>query len=109
MEEYKIRIYLLAELEKNINLTYDIESSKLLTIRNTKILILNYIKEKSTNTDIKVKPNSIENYMMDELNRQKTINIESVYYYIFPYILEYIDNYLDKVYLRYKPFATHPY
>lgn len=108
MVENFIRIKLIAELEKYLNLTLDIESSKLLTLRNTKIYILKYIKQKSLDKEVTVQPNTIEDYMIDELRGQTNINIDSVYYYIFPYILEFIDNYLDKTYLRYKHFAIHP-
>lgn len=108
MAEYKIRICLISEIEKNFNYTLDIESTKLLTLKNTKNYIINYINKKSKEKNVIVQPNTIEDYMMDELFGNPNSNIESVYYYIFPYILEYIDDYLDKVYIRHKPFAIYP-
>jgi hypothetical protein len=108
MVEYKIRIYLISEIEKNLNYTIDIESTKLLTLKNTKESILKYISEKSKDNNVTVQPNTIEDYMMDELSSNRDSNFESVYLYIFPYILEYIDDYLDKVYIRHKSFAIHP-
>ena len=41
MAEYKIRICLISEIEKNFNYTLDIESTKLLTLKNTKNYIIN--------------------------------------------------------------------
>lgn len=103
MEEYKIRIYLIAEFEKNLSLSFDLESSKLITLKNIKQPVLNYIDTMIHSTkEIIVKPNSIEDFMMDEIRGENNININMIYNYIFPYMLEYIDNYIYKTYLSKK-------
>lgn len=100
MEEYKIRIYLIAEFEKNLSLSLDLESSKLITLKNIKTPVLKYIHNMIHSTkEIVVKPNSIEDYMMDEIRGENNINVNMVYNYIFPYMLEYIDDYIHKTYL----------
>ena len=89
-----------AEFEKNYNLSYDLETTKKLTLKNTKNNIIKYIITKHIIGKAIVKPNTIEDYLMDELNgnvTNKNFDAENIYLYIFPYILEFIDNYIDKM------------
>lgn len=100
MEEYYIRILLISEIEKNYTLSYDLETTKKITLQNTKNNIIKYIIKKHIIGNAIVKPNTIEDYLMDELNGNITntnFDAENIYLYIFPYILEFIDNYIDKI------------
>jgi hypothetical protein len=99
MEEYYIRILLISEIEKNYNLSYDLETTKKLTLKNTKNNIIKYIITKYIIGKAIVKPNTIEDYLMDELNGNITNNnfdAENIYKYIFPYILDFIDHYMER-------------
>lgn len=100
MEEYYIRILLISEIEKNYSNSYDIQTTKLLSIKNAKKKIIQYIIQKYIKGTAIVKPNTIEDYLIDEINgnkynNNKKFDAEEIYYYIFPYILEFIDNYLS--------------
>lgn len=102
MEEYYIRIILISDIEKNYSLSYDLETTKLLTIKQTKTKIIKYIIKKYIEGTAIVKPNTIEDYLIDEINGQKytcnnIFNADKIYLYILPYIVEFIDNYLDKI------------
>lgn len=102
MEEYYIRILLISEIEKNYNLSWDIGTTKFLTLINCKSKILSYINQKYQDySDTIVKPNTIEDYLIDNLNglhySQTEINAESVYLEIHSHILEFIDDYIEKI------------
>ena len=103
MEEYYIRILLISVIEKNYSLSYDLETTKLLSLLQTKNNIIKYIIKKYIKGTAVVKSNTIEDYLIDEINGKYYNNIdtifnaEDIYLYILTHILEFIDNYLDKI------------